>query len=132
MKISLTIAIMALSILSASEQIKPNIHSKQLVWQDAPLNALYKISFKRALAYCNTLQYDKLTDWRLPNSNELIYTVDTKRIPTIKSTFNYSSVGCYWSYTNGQIGSINFQEATMNNNIKNIEQKCFVRCVRDK
>ncbi|MDD5406128.1 MAG: DUF1566 domain-containing protein [Sulfurovaceae bacterium] len=132
MKILLAITIVALSILSASGNTKQNIHSKQLMWQDAPLNALYKMSFKRALAYCDTLQYDKLTDWRLPNSNELISTVNTNRIPTIKSTFNYSSVGCYWSYTKGQIGSVNFQEATIRNNIKYIEQECFVRCVRDK
>lgn len=104
----------------------------KVVWQDTPSNALYKMSFKRALSYCNTLTHDNHSNWRLPSLKEFTSIIDKNRIPTIKSTFNYSSVGCYWSYTNNQIGSINFQEATTSNHIRSIDQECFARCVYDK
>lgn len=124
--------ILSILFLSTIALTATTVLSKKVLWQDGPHNALYTMSFKQALSYCETLQYNGLKNWRIPNTRELTSIVDTHRIPTIKSTFNYSGVGCYWTYTNKQIGSVNFQEATISNHIKDINQECFVRCVKDK
>jgi len=52
------------------------------------------MSAKRALAYCSIFELGNQKKWRIPSSNELLSIIDRNRIPTIKSTFNYSSVGC--------------------------------------
>jgi len=81
------------------------------------------MSFKRALNYCNALEHEKSKGWRIPTSNEMMLITETKRIPTIKATFNYSNVGCYWSYTNHKAQSVNFKEATITDSIKYIDQE---------
>jgi hypothetical protein len=129
MKKLFIVVIIVIDVLSAVEHIN---HKATVIWQDDPQNALYKISFKQALSYCNSLPHSSIHHWRLPSSKEFIDIIDVHRIPTIKSTFNYSSVGCYWTYTDKQIGSVNFQEATISNHIKDMNQECFVRCVKDK
>ena len=102
-----------------------------LLWQDSFSNALNKMSFKRALSYCDTLKQQNINKWRLPNNNEFKLIIDNSRIPTIQPSFHYSGIGCYWSYSHGQIGSVDFREGIINNTQTNNDQECFVRCIHD-
>ena len=47
-----------------------------LLWQDSFSNALNKMSFKRALSYCDTLKQQSINKWRLPNNNEFKLIID--------------------------------------------------------
>lgn len=99
---------------------------KHLLWQDTFENALNKISFKRALSYCEILELEGLKDWRLPTNSELQTLIDLHRIPAIKPNVNYTAIGCYWTYSSNKVGGIDFQEGTIYNHLNN---ECFVRCV---
>lgn len=102
-----------------------------LLWQDSFSNALNKMSFKRALSYCDTLKQQNINKWRLPNNTEFTLIIDNSRIPTIQPSFHYSGVGCYWSYSHGQIGNVDFKEGIIHNTQTNNDQECFVRCIYD-
>lgn len=71
-----------------------------LLWQDS-FDAATKLStWNDALNYCNNLELNSKTEWRLPNSNELLSILDiTQKDPNILHIFEYSSSSSYWTST---------------------------------
>lgn len=45
----------------------------QLAWQDTPDNDSVKMNWRDAINYCETLNHAGISQWRLPNVNELLY-----------------------------------------------------------
>ncbi len=50
------------------------------------------MSYKSAMAYCETLDYIGMTNWRISNAAELYTLIDPNRTPTISSAFAHTSV----------------------------------------
>jgi len=44
------------------------------------------------MAYCETLDYIGMTNWRISNAAELYTLIDPNRTPTISSAFAHTSV----------------------------------------
>ena len=72
-----------------------------LEWQDNNESNSTKITWKDAINYCENLNLDRKSDWRLPNKNELLSIVDYNREnPAIKDIFTYYTINnYYWSST---------------------------------
>lgn len=45
----------------------------QIAWQDTGENDSVKMNWREAINYCETLEHAGISEWRLPNINELIY-----------------------------------------------------------
>jgi formylglycine-generating enzyme required for sulfatase activity len=72
-----------------------------LEWQKSALNPT-GVSWKAALAYCETLTHASRTDWRLPSIKELATIVDESdaTAPAIDETsFGTSTAAYFWSST---------------------------------
>jgi hypothetical protein len=105
--------------------------SKNLVWQDDTPSSERQMSYKSAMAYCETLDYIGVTNWRIPNTVELYTLIDPNRTPTISSAFAHTSSGCYWTLHDsmkGRVGIIDFSNG-MKKSSQGFEQMCRVRCV---
>jgi len=98
MKITLLIIIGFSFFLEANNIVTDS--QTNLEWQDnSESNSTYS-SWTEAITYCENLYLDGKNDWRLPNKNELLSTVDYNRDnPAIKDTFTYTVNGSYWSST---------------------------------
>lgn len=90
-----------------------------------------------ALAYCNTLNLNGITGWRLPSVKELVSLVDYSRsaAPATDTAFFPSTTGNYWTSTNHPSGSyrdqaylIAFNAGTYDAAVKTTVAR--VRCVR--
>jgi len=70
----------------------------KLTWQKADDRVLR--NWEDALAYCEVLQLDSETDWRMPNLRELQTTVDyTSSDPTVDTAFFSALSVKYWTST---------------------------------
>ena len=80
----------------------------KLEWQNEAVNKTESKSWEDAIAYCESLNLDEKTDWRLPNINELKSLIDYETdfnlaiISTLKLTTNDHP---YWSSTTSPIDS---------------------------
>ena len=71
-----------------------------LTWQDNIDAAAKLLTWDDAIDYCNNLELDAKTSWRLPNINELLsITVSTKRDTIALDIFNNTATNYYWSST---------------------------------
>jgi len=77
-----------------------------LEWQDDYSdngNSIKRATWQNAIDYCENLNLDGKSDWRLPNTNELVSLVDDKKYnPSIDAIFQntYSTYSHrYWSST---------------------------------
>jgi len=86
----LSISLMAKDVVVDSET--------GLVWQDN--SKIVKKDWSGAKGYCKNLSLGGYDNWRLPNVDELISIVDTKKkSPAIKSIFKNTKSNWYWSST---------------------------------
>ena len=73
-----------------------------LEWQDDSSdnsNSLKQAKWQNAIDYCENLNLDGKSDWRLPNLNELTSLVDDRRTsPAIDTIFQNTNPDFYWSY----------------------------------
>ena len=70
----------------------------RLIWQKNPAES--KKSWKKALSYCENLEYAGLTNWRLPNINELISLLNDRNGINSYSDFpDATNIGELWSST---------------------------------
>lgn len=105
--------------------------SKNLVWQDDVSSSERQMSYKSAMAYCETLDYIGMTNWHIPNTAELYSLTDASRTPTISSTFAHTASGCYWALHDsmkGRVGIIDFSNGIKKSS-QGFEQTCYIRCV---
>lgn len=105
--------------------------SKHLMWQDDESSSERQMSYKSAVAYCETLDYNEITDWRIPNTAELYALIDPNRTPTISSAFSHTYSGCYWALHDnikGHVGIIDFSSGTKIAG-NGFDRECHVRCV---
>ncbi|MFZ2889275.1 DUF1566 domain-containing protein [Sulfuricurvum sp.] len=106
-------------------------NSTKLLWQDDPSSAERQMSYKSAMAYCETLDYADHTDWRIPSASQLLSITDTRRTPAISIAFFHTASGCYWvehGSIKGHVGMIDFSDG-MKKSVNGFEQTCHVRCV---
>jgi hypothetical protein len=108
-----------------------------LEWQDDysdNSNDIKNTTWQSAIDYCENLNLDGKSDWRLPNLNELTSLVDDTRFdPSINSSFQNTNSYNYWSSSsysgnNGNAWIVNFNDGFQNNNGK--VNNGYVRCVR--
>jgi len=90
------------TMLSANDLSRTNgvvtDNTTNLQWQDDV--ASVSKTWSEAIRYCETLSLNGLSDWRLPNKNELLSIVDyTKYDPAIDATFINVTSSSYWSST---------------------------------
>ena len=69
-----------------------------LTWQDNSDVNSTSYKWNSAIEYCENLHFAGVSDWRIPNINELYMITDHTQSPTIDSTFNFR-LGRYWSST---------------------------------
>jgi hypothetical protein len=108
-----------------------------LEWQDDysdNSNSIKETIWQNAIDYCENLNLDGKSDWRLPNTNELVSLVDDKKNnPSIDATFQNTNSYYYWSSTtnvnfNNDAWSVSFDYGSQYLNSK--DSSHYVRCVR--
>lgn len=107
--------------------------SKKLVWQDDSTSSERQMSYKSAMAYCETLEYDGKNNWRIPTAKELYSIIDPNRTPTVHSAFSHTASERYWTldtHTKGHVGIIDFSNG-MKKSAYGYEEICHIRCVSD-
>jgi hypothetical protein len=109
-----------------------------LEWQDDysdNSNSIKGAIWQGAIDYCENLNLDGNSDWRLPNLNELTSLVDdTIYSPPIDSLFQNTNTSRYWSSTT----SASYNDSAwivsyFSIGVQEIEDKAnnhYVRCVR--
>jgi len=112
--------------------------STNLMWQQATGNNGVAMTWKAALAYCQSLNlnggYAGHTDWRLPNIRELASLVDLSRYyPAIDPKFPDTKSSNYWSSSTSAFSTrsacyVNFYYG--NDNFLYKSNSYYVRCVR--
>ncbi len=74
--------------------------STRKMWQDNRDTRYKKLTFSKAIEYCNNLTLGGYDDWRLPNKNELLSILDTKNFRTnwklLDKNFYYQNLN-QWS-----------------------------------
>jgi len=135
------LAIVAQAELSRTSGGTVKDSETKLEWQDSYKDDTIKnTTFSGAISYCEELELDSHTDWRLPNINELkTIVVDTQYAPSISAKFEYTASDNYWSsthYVNSSyyVWGINFSDASvMGLYYRNYytTQTNYVRCVRN-
>ena len=108
-----------------------------LEWQDDysdNSNNIKKTTWQSVIDYCEDLNLDSKSDWRLPNLNELTSLVDdTRSNPSINSSFQNTNSYYYWSSTsfssnNDTAWIVLFVDGLQSNSTK--DSNLYVRCVR--
>jgi len=67
-----------------------------LIWEDQ--SSIFKGGFSEAKNYCENLELDGISDWRLPTNKELWYLGDReKSSPAISEIFQNTENSYYWS-----------------------------------
>ncbi len=116
-------------------------NSTNLIWQDTievKQNTKTR-SFQDAITYCNGLEIDTLTNWRLPNYNELYSIVDISKDPAIDTSFINAAAkytqDYYWSSTSDIHQNVPYAWKISFKNSQDYSQytangnKNYVRCV---
>jgi len=71
-----------------------------LIWQDNKEVAENNLNHDEAKKYCQDLEVDGFTDWRLPTVREAYTIVDlTQNRPALKNGFEIRDDGRYWTST---------------------------------
>jgi rhodanese-related sulfurtransferase len=108
-----------------------------LEWQDDYSdngNNITETTWQSAIDYCENLNLDGKSDWRLPNLNEITSLVDDSRFnPAIDSSLQNTNSNYYWSSStnanvNGHAWLVNFHYGYHYDNSKDANN--YVRCVR--
>jgi hypothetical protein len=87
-----------------------------------------------AWVYCNKLQVDGITGWRLPSIKELETIMSTQeKNPAIDPIFQHTVSGTYWSFTEEYDDTrvawlVDFTDGYTNGNTKDVSR--YVRCVK--
>ncbi len=71
----------------------------KLIWQDDEATVKVLRNQADANKYCENLELDGITDWRLPSVKEFEYILDKKRgysEPKINKAFQYALLDHYW------------------------------------
>jgi hypothetical protein len=109
-----------------------------LEWQDDysdNSNNIKQTIWQSAIDYCENLNLDGKSDWRLPNLNELTSLVDDTRFnPSINSSFQNTYSNGYWSSTsslgnNGTAWIVYFNYGSQGDSTTKDNNR-YVRCVR--
>jgi hypothetical protein len=81
--------------------------STNLLWQD---NEVYNsISIEDSISYCQNLNLDNITDWRVPNINELKSILDNSLTPlNISDVFENTSNAFYYSSTHNAVDNTKY------------------------
>jgi hypothetical protein len=104
----------------------------KLEWQDDAITDT--MEWQEAIEYCEGLELEEHTDWRLPNINELKTIIDRSRYnPAIVSAFEQTSSSYYWSSTTYEGGhedawAVCFDDGYVSYDYKDYDY--YVRCVR--
>ena len=82
----LILLLLAMSLFGANFISNTDMHvvlqpSKNLVWQDDTPSSERQMSYKSAMAYCKTLDYIGMTNWRISNAAELYTLIDPNGRP---------------------------------------------------
>nr|WP_246119382.1 DUF1566 domain-containing protein [Aliikangiella coralliicola] len=114
----------------------------RLMWQDTSEVGTEFYTYAQALTYCENLELDGSTDWRLPNINELQSTFDSLiSFPVSAFKYNPGINADFWSSTSAHndankahviwasSGNGNHRLSTKTNNFGDPEN--YARCVRD-
>jgi hypothetical protein len=113
--------------------IDPN---RSLIWQDNKEIKQTKRTWANAKKYCQNLELNEYTNWRLPNIEELLSITDDKKYdPAIKKGFKNIISDYYWSSSSYISGGedawyVYFQRG--DDGLINKYAKFYVRCVKDK
>ena len=71
-----------------------------LIWQDNKEVAENNLNHDEAKKYCQDLEVDGFTDWRLPTVREAYTIIDlTQNRPALKNGFEIRDDGRYWTST---------------------------------
>jgi len=105
-----------------------------LTWQDN-IDVTHKvITYQKAYEYCQNLELEGFSDWRVPTITELLSLVDYNSYkPAILGGFNFIKDKFYWSSTkyknnNYKNWGVDFENGA--SKIDNIDKKHQIRCVR--
>ncbi len=72
--------------------------TRGLMWQDDEFSSDQDLSFDKAIAYCEDLDFAGHDDWYLPTLSELKTIVNVDNYPkTVISVFKYTASEYYWS-----------------------------------
>ena len=106
-----------------------------IYWQDAASGKKSTMDWDDAVAYCDDLKLNGMTNWRLPNFNELLTITDYSRShPAINSLFEYVKEETYWTSqdfaaTKARAWTIHFGTGKTYYNYKTTNHA--VRCVKE-
>jgi len=108
----------------------------KLEWQNEAVNKTETKSWEDAIAYCENLNLDGKTDWRLPNINELKSLVDySKSIPTIVLNLEATTESDrYWTSTINpkDTETVYLVDFSAGNSLSRVTtDSYYTRCVRD-
>ena len=113
--------------------------SSGLMWQD---NEIQSLSWSASIDYCENLTLAGFSDWRVPNYNEVLSTLEMKNYDTtatepvyISPAFQYKSAATYWTSTSyapdtKSAWKINFDTGGSISNISVKTASNNVRCIR--
>ena len=137
--IILGLTIIASATLNRNNEVVTDSNTS-LQWEDGDVKESKKL--EDAIAYCEGLDLDSHTDWRLPNVNELKTIINIEKLNTAKivDTFEHTKESYYWTSTSSiketnQVFCVNFGNATINTTEKESEYEekeewYATRCVR--
>ena len=109
-----------------------------LEWQDNNDTNSTQYTWQEAIDYCEALNLDGYSDWRLPNINELKTIIDRNKVrPSIVNGFEYvgiDNVYSYWSSSSvkneeGYAWIVSFRFGSIHSDGKYDDH--YVRCIRD-
>lgn len=97
--VAMKIIFLIMVVLSVSWTSEIKIDSNTgLVWQDNTEVISIKLNWEEAKEYCEVLDLENYSDWRLPSIRELKSIVAVNRIPPeITKRFKYFAYLHYWS-----------------------------------
>ena len=104
-----------------------------LQWQNDSQVSSTLLTWSEAIKFCEDLELDNYTDWRLPNIVELSSIIDfTQAQPVIADIFE-NRAGDFWSSTTTANDDTQAWIVIFNNGIqyfRDKDEENFVRCVR--
>jgi hypothetical protein len=108
-------------------------NNNKLVWQDNKFNATEKMSYKNAIAYCQSLSIESKQAWRIPYPEEFEAVKDYNRTPAINTIFKYCAADGYWANasSSANIEWVDFEDGSVHK-MPATDKQFNVRCVRSK